>query len=300
MKLTARNVLACVYANILILSGRVRKLQNHIASQQKILSIYFHDPSRPLFSACIQWLKSRGFSFVSVEMLEEMMNGIRPFPCKTVLITVDDGWIGNIDNIVSFANQESLPVTIFVATEPVEQGGGYWWSYIKAGGEKGVVHHLVEDLKHAPNAKREKLVELLKKQFKIEREAMTEAAVKEISQLSCVTVGAHTHSHPILPSCSDETSRHEILVSKQKLESWLDQEISYFAYPNGDFSNRELASMKELGFRLAFSTVPGFIDPNCLHSRYALPRLEVLSDVSFAENICRMTGLWFGLYKNNA
>ncbi len=112
-------------------------------------------------------------------------------------------------------------------------------------------------------------------------------------------MGAHTHSHPILPSCTDETSRQEILASKQKLESWLDQEISYFAYPNGDFSKRELVSMDEFGFRLAFSTVPGFIEPNCIHSRYALPRLEVLSDVSFAENICRMTGLWFGLNHNN-
>lgn len=274
-------------------------MQKHLTSQQKIFSIYFHDPSRSLFLACIRWFKSRGYSFVSVEMLEEMMNGNRPFPSKAVLITVDDGWMGNMDNIVSIANQESLPVAIFVATEPVEKGGGYWWSYIKLAKKKGLVSDLVEDLKHAPNARRLDIVESIKKRIVIMREAMTQEAVKEIGQSRCVTVGAHTHSHPILPSCTDETSRHEILVSKKKLGSWLDQEISYFAYPNGDFSKRELVSMQELGFSLAFSTVPGFIDPNCTHSRYALPRLEVLSDVSFAENICRMTGLWFGLNHNN-
>jgi hypothetical protein len=35
-----------------------------------------------------------------------------------------------------------------------------------------------------------------------------------------------------------------------------------------------------------------------IKEKYMLPRFEVLKDVSFAENICRMSGVWFR--KNNA
>jgi poly-beta-1,6-N-acetyl-D-glucosamine N-deacetylase len=153
-------------------------------------------------------------------------------------------------------------------------------------------------MKQLPNKKRKEIVDFLQTKVTLKREAINETELAQISLSSNITIGAHTHSHPILTRCTDEEARNEIAFSKERISDWLGKQTTYFAYPNGDFGNRELKLMQELGFCMAFTTQPGFIGKNNVEHRFALPRLEVLSDVSFAENICRMTGNWFGLHNN--
>ena len=90
----------------------------------------------------------------------------------------------------------------------------------------------------------------------------------------------------------------EICHSKQQLEDILQHEINGFAYPNGDFSEREIKMVERAGYHLAFTTKPAYLTSENIKDKYMLPRFEVLKDVSFAENICRMSGVWFR--KNNA
>jgi hypothetical protein len=56
--------------------------------------------------------------------------------------------------------------------------------------------------------------------------------------------------------------------------------------------------VESAGYRLAFTTRPSYLTAENIKEKYRLPRFEVLKDVSFAENICRMSGVWFK--KNNA
>ena len=55
-----------------------------------------------------------------------------------------------------------------------------------------------------------------------------------------MTIGAHTHKHPILSLEDEYVANFEIAESKHKLEEIINSEIKYFAYPNGrlnkDFS----------------------------------------------------------------
>ncbi len=70
-------------------------------------------------------------------------------------------------------------------------------------------------------------------------------------------VGGHTLTHPRLTSCSEDVAFHEIKESKQKLEKIFRKEISWFAYPYGDFNSqlKELAVRAE--YKLAFATEHG-------------------------------------------
>jgi peptidoglycan/xylan/chitin deacetylase (PgdA/CDA1 family) len=76
------------------------------------------------------------------------------------------------------------------------------------------------------------------------------------------------------------------------LEQWTGKKVSYFAYPNGEYSYREFQMLKALDYRLAFSTEAKYLTPGQMDNKYKLPRLLYLEGASFAENRCRMLGVW--------
>ncbi|HEX9153976.1 MAG TPA: polysaccharide deacetylase family protein, partial [Nitrospira sp.] len=86
------------------------------------------------------------------------------------------------------------------------------------------------------------------------------AHVREFVGLGFET-GAHTVTHPILSTLSDEDARREIAHSRSVLESITDKEVRLFAYPNGrwaqDFDLRHRDIARACGFDAAFSTEPG-------------------------------------------
>jgi peptidoglycan/xylan/chitin deacetylase (PgdA/CDA1 family) len=256
-----------------------------------ILSVYFHDPSRKEFEACVKWLKKNHFTFLSPKDLDNIIHQNLPLPKGAVVLTVDDGWQRNEENIVDVANKYQVPVTIFVSTQPVEEGA-YWWSYLKKAKDFNFMLPPKASLKKVSNDKRVSLVNEIKRRGNLAREAMTIEQVKRISSSEFVTIGGHTHTHPILINCVDEQVYYELQLCKQKLESWIGKEVSYFAYPNGDYGRREMKALSELGYRLAFSSEPRYITLQELKNNYCLPRFAMLEGASFAENICRMMGVW--------
>jgi peptidoglycan/xylan/chitin deacetylase (PgdA/CDA1 family) len=99
-------------------------------------------------------------------------------------------------------------------------------------------------------------------------------------------------SHPILPRCSNIESNFEITQSKKLIEGWVNKEIKHFAYPNGDFSNREISILKRTGYTLAFGTDQKYLTKENIIKVYKLPRRLMVENASFEENICRMIGVW--------
>src|SRR5690606_30176460 len=97
---------------------------------------------------------------------------------------------------------------------------------------------------------------------------------------------------PILPNCEEETVYEELVKSKKKLELWTEKEVNLFAYPNGDFGIREKEILKKLNYKYAFTNQPNYLTKDNLKDPYNIPRFGFLEGASFAENICRMVGLW--------
>ncbi len=292
MKVTVRNLCAWLLAHVLIVSGFVRRSIKRAMRGEYILSVYFHNPTKHEFESCVKWLIKKKFQFLSTNDLDCIIQQGLSFPKGSVLLTVDDGWQSNEANIVEVANRYGVPVTIFVSTAPVEEGT-YWWSYVK----KNVVNDIRNNtskklLKNIPNKERLLRVEELKKTIFLKRDALTVDQVKCIADSKYITIGGHTHTHPILINCSDEEVYSELQLSKQKLEFWIGKEVKYFAYPNGDYSKREIQVLKELNYHFAFSTNPIYLTPDLLKEKYILPRFAYLEGASFAENICRITGVW--------
>ena len=293
MVFNIRNIAAFFISCILIISGKLRRIKRRAANGELILSVYFHNPSKKLFESCVKWFLKQGYSFISIDELVETAKGKKIFPKSSVIFTVDDGWKENKTNIAAVANKYQIPVTIFASTEPIATGDAYWWSYVAAGIKKGIVTESVQELKKIKNEERLNIVNTVRQKLSLEREALTINELEEISNTPYVSIGSHTVTHPILSSCSNEQSKFEISQSKEILEKWLRKSTDHFAFPNGDFTNREIEYLKKSGYTTAFTTKPDYITSENFSNLYTLPRFDVLETVSFVENICRMTGAWF-------
>ncbi|MFT3911825.1 MAG: polysaccharide deacetylase family protein [Ferruginibacter sp.] len=293
MVFNKRNIAAYMLSKFLIISGKVRKVKKRAANGDFILSVYFHDPDKHLFESCVKWFLKEGYSFISTDELAAVAKAEKPFPKSAVIFTVDDGWSGNKENIAAIANRYKIPVTIFASTQPIATGEAYWWSYISAANKKGLVTQSVSALKKVKNEERMSIVNAVKEQLPLKREALTIDELKEISATNFVTIGSHTVTHPILITCTDEQSNFEIKESKKILENWLHKDIEHFAYPNGLFHEREINFLKDSGYKTAYTTIPQYLTAENFKDLYRLPRFDVLEGISFTENICRMTGAWF-------
>jgi len=292
MKTSTRNFIGNFIAKTLISLGFVKRAIKKVQNGDFILSICFHAPSKHLFESSINWLIKNGFYFISVEEVENAAKGKIPFPKGAVVLTIDDGWQSNLDNIVPVAENNKIPVTIFVSTEAVEKGNGYWWSYISEARKIGLAKDSVEFFKSLDNEDRIKIIEETKTKININRQALTIDQIKDISKNKYISLGSHSVSHPILPRCSNSESHFEITQSKRIIEEWVNRKIKHFAYPNGDFSNREISILKRNGYTLAFGTDQKYLNKENITQVYKLPRRLMVENASFEENICRMIGVW--------
>ena len=114
MQWTKRNLGSWFMANLLILGGYIRRAKERAMRGDYILSVYFHKPSKKEFEQCIRWLKKNNFAFLSTHDLADIIDGHLPFPKGGVLLTVDDGWQTNEENMFEVAERYGVPLTVFI------------------------------------------------------------------------------------------------------------------------------------------------------------------------------------------
>lgn len=129
---------------------------------------------------------------------------------------------------------------------------------------------------------------------------MTVGQLKELLQ-DGHEIGSHSHTHPLLPQCTDEELVGEIEGSKRRLESALGVAITTFCYPNGSTDHRSVDLICRAGYRAAVTTRWGSNLPNQnpyllkrfdMNARHAQDRNGRFSEARLA---WRMSGLHPGL-----
>lgn len=292
MKWTTRNILAYLYAKGLLFSGASERAMKKFHHSGDVLSLYFHNPSKVLFEQTLKWLIKQRVNFISTEQLLGYFTTQSEIPMSSVVLTVDDGWRDNKENLIAIANQYKVPVTIFITTEPVLKQKPYWWTFNQQINEDGIGFMKTSKLKTWTNIERITYLNGYGYSNAFSNEAMDENDVREADRSKYVFIESHTVSHPILTKCSDEEAEDEIRISKKQLEEILGRKIKGFAYPNGSYGEREVALLKKHGYQYGYTTKSGYITLEANRCLYSLPRIEVMEEVSFTENLCRMSGLW--------
>jgi peptidoglycan/xylan/chitin deacetylase (PgdA/CDA1 family) len=104
-----------------------------------------------------------------------------------------------------------------------------------------------------------------------------------------VDIGAHTVTHPFFSAHALAVQRAEIQQSKAALAAWLNQPVTSFAYPFGDYTEATVPLVREAGFACACSTVDTTVwrQSDC----FQLPRFVVSnwSGEAFKQQLCK----WF-------
>jgi Polysaccharide deacetylase len=96
--------------------------------------------------------------------------------------------------------------------------------------------------------------------FESERE--TTLSIAELRKIAAAghTIGAHTHTHPVLTELPEEVARKEIRICRQELASILGRAPEHFAYPYGmrRHFNRSLRNYcRSIGFTTIANAIPG-------------------------------------------
>ncbi len=101
---------------------------------------------------------------------------------------------------------------------------------------------------------------------------LTPAMVVELSRSPLITVGAHTRTHPSLPTLSPQRSREEIVGGKQRIEQLIGRRVAHFCYPYGHFNDAVVAQVRDAGFVTATTTNGGRLHGQ---ARWTWTRLSV-------------------------
>jgi peptidoglycan/xylan/chitin deacetylase (PgdA/CDA1 family) len=264
-------------------------------NNEGIISIYLHNPSKSLFEKILKWLVNKNYKFISIKELENIINQ-KLVTEKSVFISLDDGWIWNIE-LIDLIEKYKVPVAIFIPTDAVKNGN-YWWEYAKIKGQNkysGI--EKLEDFKKLPEDVFRNKVAILKSNYNLKRSCITLDGLKKIDKHELISIGSHTVTHPILKKCSIETQTSELLESKQILSNWLDKDIEYLAYPNGDYDNNTVEIAERCGYKLAFTINPGEIDVKS-GNPYTLPRNALYEQGGYFENISKILGIWQKVFDN--
>ncbi len=214
--------------------------------RRRAVILYYHDPKPDVLDAHLTYLE-RVAKVVSLrELVDSFPEG------RVAAITIDDGAIGNLALEETFQKHEVRP-TIFVCTGITSCGSGYWWTRVTDGA-------LRERMKRLPTNRHKIALEQMNYEQTRPANPRQALSVGEIrSMLPWADIGAHTRFHPILTQCDDDECRDEIFGSRRELADSLGFELDGFAYPNGDYGEREMGFVKDAGFRYARTCDPGWI-----------------------------------------
>jgi peptidoglycan/xylan/chitin deacetylase (PgdA/CDA1 family) len=255
---------------------------HHVFSNKN--SYHLDDLDEHNFDQQISFL-TKHFNILSLKQAIELLKQKR-LPSKALVISFDDGYQDNYTLAAPILEKNKCPATFFIATEGVKKG--YLWndiieqniknttvkkiskdiigkeiSLITEGEKTSAFHQLVNSLKFVNNDERNNKILQLSKELNINnytRTMMNEEQILDLHNRN-FTIGAHTHSHTILSTETDENSQSELLTNKQTLEKTIGEPVEFLAFPNGlygqDFKQVHCEIASALGFEAAFSTNDG-------------------------------------------
>lgn len=183
------------------------------------------------------YLKTQGYTVVSMDDVADFVQGGRSLPPKPVAITFDDGYRDNYLYAWPVLKKHGFCATIYLVVNAI---GGY--NFFDAG--------------------RQPRNEMLRWD-----EIRAMAATRQI------TFGAHTLDHPSLTAVSSEAARYQIVAAKGLLEKALSRRVDHFSYPYGDYDSEIAAMVERAGYRTAVTCVQGVNRPG--DNPFVLKRIRV-------------------------
>lgn len=258
-----------------------------IYARHKVTIVNYHDPAPNVFERHMAFF-ARVYSFISIDRLAQALEDkdFPDLPPKPMVVTIDDGHIGNA-RLFKTIRKYRVPAVIYAVAGVVNTNRGFWFDRLPHGGDA------MRRLKGLPDVERRSV---LQQDYghTDEREyenpaALSAEQLREFIQIGGA-VGSHTVFHPLLDRCSNETGMHEVKASRELLESMLGHPVVHFAHPEGAQDARTRRWLQESGYRTARTIEIGRVLPytDPLH----LPNFGVSDDAGMSKAVVQACGLW--------
>lgn len=128
----------------------------------------------------------------------------------------------------------------------------------------------VAALKRVPNAVRVATIERAFAEASAEVQALPRAEIRSLGD--AFAFGPHTSTHPALPMCTDDEAWLETEGSRTEVEQLTGRPVRHFAFPNGDFGQRELELVRAAGYHSARTTIVRWVDRHTDPYRFPILR----------------------------
>jgi peptidoglycan/xylan/chitin deacetylase (PgdA/CDA1 family) len=235
-----------VLVQLVIWIGLAR-LTRMLLWRDRVAILLYHDPDPATMDRHLTYL-SKFCDLVPFEDFNRPGTG-RP----RAAITLDDGHAGNAKLLPVFIKHKVRP-TIFLCSRIVARPRMHWWMH------PGAERVGLERLKRQPNVTR--VAELEEVGFHQDGDDQpTGLTAEEIEAMRpFVDFQSHTRFHPVLTRCDDNECADEIAVSKREVEGLVKRPCEHFAFPNGNYGQREIELVKVAGYKTARTCDIGWND----------------------------------------
>lgn len=263
-----------------------------------------------LLRSFLVYLKAHNYNVLKVDEFYNALvsnSGISP---KTVVFTVDDGFVDQYQLAASLFDEFDYPLNFFVISDFLD--GQLWpWdvqiTYALMQSDLESVElslpsgrsHQVELTRDGPRVAARKLRDELKlgpqsclyewieaelfRRLKVQFPDHVPEAFRAMSwdnarelQERGHHISPHTCTHRILSSLTPDERKSEIFESQRRVELELGQRPEIFAYPTGrptDYDKSDIAYLENCGFKMAFTTVADYVKQG--NRRLELPRFPI-------------------------
>jgi peptidoglycan/xylan/chitin deacetylase (PgdA/CDA1 family) len=254
----------------------------------------------------MEWVSKNTEVLTEGEVIERFDGG-KPFGTPSSLVTFDDGYVDNYDTAFPILRRFGIPAIFFIPTGIISSRQLGWWDIVaylvKLSGKSSVS---IGDREISLADRGEAIGQLiaLKKQrsadaapYSLERlseacevplpsvaiqgqELMTWEQIREVSRCG-ISIGSHTHTHPVLSRLGVAEQREELRVSKEILERELGKPVRSIAYPFGGslhYGKDSMSLAMECGYEIGFS-FHGRTNRSGRIDRFGISRFRAPDDV---------------------
>jgi peptidoglycan/xylan/chitin deacetylase (PgdA/CDA1 family) len=252
----------------------------------KVTILLYHDIDPGTFASHLDYLEKKYVIISLDDYLDAAAHGRDLGSEKYLVITFDDGHKGNFALRGLFARHPGK-VVLFLCAGIVGTARGFWFE------TKGLD---VGALKRLPNGERLRVLEgagFIQDRDRPQRTALSREEVLALGEVA--DIQSHTVFHPCLPFCTDAEAAWEIAESRRLLEAACGTRVNSISYPNGDYSDRDVALSRESGYVAGITVDHGFNDHRT--DPFRLKRLSVNDTRDMNEFVVKASGLWGALLR---
>ena len=270
-------------------SGPVSALARAVYPDAIAVLAYHAVPDADLFASHLDYL-ARACDVLPLDGLLDARKGATR---RRVVITFDDGDRTLFDVAMPLLVERGLPAVAFVLTGVLDSDMPFWWDEVAAlsarggkadvlGGRVGLA--AIRWLKTVPDTERRSAIEQLRASAGVVPVRHPQLATSELAVLEAngITIGNHTHTHPLLDQCESAVVEGEVREAHRRLTAALGHAPRAFAFPNGNYDERAVKVLDGLGYEALFgfdhrlTAVP-------LPDRTAISRVRVDADAPIHE-----------------